>query len=218
MKLVGVLRLPYEMWRFPFRVIERQVVSRLPKDALPRVRFERWLGMADEAAGQLLGDRQTARRGEALKERADALSRAVTLEETAQRKRARADEQLEAELEQARKDRAAAQQQQQQAVAETRAAEQARKRKSAQQAQRRARAAKKRADEKAAAQAESVAEAKRAEQARISAQEKAKAKPAAEKLKDAAGKHTEAAAKRSEADRVEELTAEQREVRRAPSS
>lgn len=218
MKLAGVLRVPYEMWRLPLRVIERQVVSRLPEDALPRVAFERWLGMADEMAGQLLGDRQTARRGEALKERADALSRAVTLEETAKRKRARADEQLERERELARKDRAAAQEQHQQAVAKTRAEEQARKRKAAQQAQRRARAAKKRADEKAAAQAQAADEAKRAEQARITAQEKAKVEPATEKLQDAAGKLTEAAAKRSEADRVEELTEEQRQQRRASSS
>lgn len=218
MKLAGVLRLPYALVRFPLRVIEQQLVSRLPKQAPPRLVYERALGMLDEVAGQLLGDRQTARRGEALQERADALSRAVTLEETAQRKRARADEQLEREREKARKDRAAAQQQHQRAVAETRAQEQARKREAAQQAQRRAKAAKTRADEKAAAQAKAVDEEKRAEKARIDAQEKAKAEPAITELKDAAGKQADATAKRSAADRVEELTEQQRQERRAPSN
>jgi len=164
-------------------------------------------------AGQLLGDRGT-KRGAALTERADALSRAVTLEETAQRKWARADEQLERGRQQARKDRAAAQHEHTQAVTETRAAEQARKRKVAQQAQRRAKAAKARADEHAGTLVKAVDDAKRAKQARVTAQEKAAAAPATAELKDAAAKQTEAAEQRSDADRVQELAKAERQERR----
>ena len=134
--------------------------------------YERGLGLLDGVAGQLLGDHRTAERGAALQDRADALSRAVTLEENAQRKRAQADEQLERERGQAAKDRAAAQQEHQQAVAETRATEQERKRTLAQQAQTRAKAATKQADEKAAGQAKAVEDAERAEQSRVTAQAK----------------------------------------------
>ncbi len=214
MKLVGVFRLQYAVVRYPLQLIEQQLVSRLPRQAPPRLAYERGLGLLDGVVGQLLGDRGTAKRGAALTERADALSRAVTLEETAQRKRARADEQLERGRQQARKDRAAAQHEHTQAVTETRAAEQARKRKVAQQAQRRARAAKARADEHAGTQAKAVDDAKRAKQARVTAQEKAAAAPATAELKDAAAKQTEAVEQRSDADRVQELAKAERQERR----
>ena len=214
MSLTGVLRLPYALVRFPLRVIEKQLVSRLPQEAPPRLAYERGLGLLDGVAGQLLGDHRTAERGAALQDRADALSRAVTLEETAQRKRARADEQLEHGRQQARKDRAAAQHEHKQAVTETRTAEQARKRKVAQQAQRRAKAAKTRADEHAGTQAKAVDDAKRAKQARITAQEKAAAQPATAELKGAAAKQTEATEQRSDADRVQQLARAERKERR----
>jgi len=195
----------------------KQLVSRPPQEA-PRLAYERGLGLLDGVAGQLLGDHRTAERGAALQDRADALSRAVTLEENAQRKRAQADEQLERERGQAAKDRAAAQQEHQQAVAETRATEQERKRTLAQQAQTRAKAATKQADEKAAGQAKAVEDAERAEQSRVTAQEKAAAQPATAELKDAAQKQTDAAEQRADADGVEELAKAEQQERREQSA
>jgi hypothetical protein len=62
-----IAKLQYAAARLPFTLFDQRVVARYwDRDAPVRVGFERWLGSLDLLAGQLLGDDEISRRGQAL--------------------------------------------------------------------------------------------------------------------------------------------------------
>src|SRR5512133_1516449 len=91
----AVLRFQYQIARIPFQLIEDQMAARLYSEAPARLFYERSLGTLDATIGNLLGDARLQRRGAALVERSDALSRAAKLDAKATAKREQADAKLE---------------------------------------------------------------------------------------------------------------------------
>ena len=92
----AVLRFQYQIARVPLQLIENQMAARLGSEAPARLFYERSLGAIDATVGNLLGDRELAKRGAALVERSDALGRAAQLDATATQNREQADATLEA--------------------------------------------------------------------------------------------------------------------------
>ncbi|MDV6278888.1 IF2 family translation initiation factor, partial [Rhodococcus erythropolis] len=91
---ITLLRVQYKIVRIPLQLVEDHLMSRLPTESSARLMYEHTLGVLDSAVGSALGDRDSERRGDALVERSDALSRATTLEEEAARTEAEADAEL----------------------------------------------------------------------------------------------------------------------------
>ena len=91
-----VLRFQYQIARLPLQLIEDQVAARLHSEAPARLLYERSFGALDATVGKLLGDPQLEKRGAALVERSNSLSKAAKLDATATRNREQADAKLEA--------------------------------------------------------------------------------------------------------------------------
>jgi hypothetical protein len=113
----------------------------------------------DATVGNAMGDLKLHKRGSALAERSDTLSRAARLDAAATQKEEHADEDLEEAHDAKERD-----------VQEARTDADQRKPAAAEAAQKRTAAAKRQADELAAQRTESVEKAKREEQARIRAE------------------------------------------------
>jgi hypothetical protein len=201
----AVLRFQYQLVRFPLQLIEERVVSRMGTEAPARLFYERTLGVLDTTVGSALGDARLERRGAALADRTDALSRAAQLEATATQKQKHADAELTSTRDEAFKDQKQARAAKEHAVEEARTAAQERKRAAAEAAEKRTAAAKQQTDEVAARRKKAADEAKGQEQDRIRAAEQKATAAAEAKLKDAQAKRAEAASKRAKADRVEDL-------------
>jgi hypothetical protein len=201
----AVLRFQYQLVRFPLQLIEERVVSRIGTEAPARLFYERTLGVLDTTVGSALGDARLERRGAALADRTDALSRAAQLEATATQKQKHADAELTSTRDEAIEDQKQARAAKEHAVEEARTAAQERKRAAAEAAEKRTAAAKQQTDEVAARRKKAAEEAKRQEQDRIRAAEQKATAAAEAKLKDAQAKRAEAASKRAQADRVEDL-------------
>jgi hypothetical protein len=215
----AVLRVQYQIARFPLQLIEEQVMTRLDSEASLRLIYERSLGVLDAAAGNVLGVPTLAQRGVTNIERSDTLMRAADLDAAANATVAQADSEL--------KDaRGAATQAEDEAHEEkAREAEQARdtaegrKRAARKAADQRADAAKKQADETAAQRKGAAEAAKREEHAVIRAGEKLAEADAQAKLDEAQDNRGVAARKRAEADRLEDLADVEKAKRRsAPST
>ncbi|GAA4535993.1 IF2 family translation initiation factor [Mycobacterium paraffinicum] len=209
----AVLRFHYQLARFPLQVIEDRVVTRIPTEAPARLLFERSLGMLDTTVGNVLDDPKLVKRGTALVERSDALSRAAQLDAKAAARKEQADAKLRSARDEAIEDRQEAQAATQQEIAEARNAAEQRKREAAQSAQQQSAAAKRRADEAADRQKRTVESAKRQVETRTQAAEKAASEVAAVKIDEAEDKLGDAAEKRSEADRVAQLAAAEKRQR-----
>ena len=91
-----VLRFQYQIARLPLQLIEDQVVARLRSEGPARLLYERSFGALDATVGKLLGDPQLEKRGAALVERSNALSKAAKIDATATRNRQQADAKLAA--------------------------------------------------------------------------------------------------------------------------
>ncbi|GAB1813984.1 IF2 family translation initiation factor [Mycobacterium sp. MUNTM1] len=178
---LAVLRFHYQLARFPLRLIEDQVVNRIPTEAPARLLYERSLGMLDSTVGSALGDETLAKRGAALVERTDTLGRAGQLDAQAAVRKAQADAKLRSARDEAIQEREEAQNATQQEVKEARIG--------------------------AAQRKQTVESAKRQVEDRAHAAEKAAAKASAAKLDEAEDKLGEAAQQRAEADRVAQLAA-----------
>ena len=146
----AVLRFQYQIARFPLQLIEEQVVAGMSSEAPARLLYERWLGGLDAAVGKMLGDPDLEKRGTALIERSDALSRAAQLDATATQNQERADDELKAKSGKAIEDQKDARAVREREVEEARTAAEERKRAAAEAAQKRTAAAKQQADELAA--------------------------------------------------------------------
>lgn len=209
----AVLRLQYQVARFPLQVIEDRVVARLDSEAPARLFYERSLGMLDLAVGNALSAPDVEQRGAALIERSEALRRAAQLDETATEVQNQAEAELESTREQAKREKQQAEQDRQREIEEARQTASERKQNAVQDAQKKAADAKEEADQLAAQRVKSAEAARRQEEAVISTTEKSVEKLAQTKLDDAADKAGAAAAKRAQADRVEDLADTEKEKR-----
>ncbi|MDT5229982.1 MAG: hypothetical protein QOI39_482 [Mycobacterium sp.] len=215
----ALLRVQYQIARFPLQLIEEQVITtRLYAEAPLRLFYERSLGLLDAAAGNVLGVPALAQHGVTKIERTDKLMRAADLDAVANATVAQADSEL--------KDaRGAATQAEEDAHAEkTRVAVQARdtaeerKRAARKAADQRTEAAEKQADETAAQRKGAVEAAKRQEHAVVRAGEKLAEADAQAKLDEAQDNRGVAATKRAEAERFEDLADEEKAKRRSARS
>jgi hypothetical protein len=116
----AVLRLQYQLARFPLQVIETQVVGRMDTEAPARLLYERSLGRLDLAVGTALGATDLEQRGAALLERSDALARAATLDTAAERAVEQSEDELKDALDAAAQVRQQAPAEKQEAVIEAR--------------------------------------------------------------------------------------------------
>ena len=212
---IAVLRFQYHLVRFPLQVIEERVVARMSAEAPARLLYERTLGVLDATVGHALGDSELEKRGSALAERSDALSRAARLDAAASKKEQHADAELQAKRNKAIEDQEQAHDAMERGVEDARVEAEERKRAAAEAAERRTAAAKQQADEVAAQRRDSVEEAKRGAQARIQAAEQKASAAAQSKLTDAQAKRSEAASRRAQADRVEQLADAEQQKRQA---
>jgi hypothetical protein len=209
----AVLRLQYQVARFPLQVIEDRVMARLDSEAPARLFYERSLGMLDLAVGNALSASDVEQRGAALIERSEALRRAARLDETATEVHHQAEADLESTREQAKREKQQAEQDREREIKEARQTASERKQSAVQNAQKKAADAKEQADQVAAQRVKSAEAARRQEEAVISATERSVEKVAQAKLDDAADKAGTASAKRAQADRVEDLAAAEKEKR-----
>jgi hypothetical protein len=212
----GVLRLEYAAVRFPLRVLDQRVFARyLSDDAPVRLGYERLLGLVDRWAGQALEDEAVGGRGDALRERSDALEQAARLDAEAAQQRSDADAKVQAEMTKAREQREEAERKKSEEVAEARRRSQAEKRRAEQEAKKEAEAKKETADEQARKAKRAAAARKKAEHDRIATNETQATQPAKAKLSDAVDKQSTARAQKAAADRLDELAAKEKEDRRS---
>ena len=211
----AVVRFQYQIARLPLQLIEDRVASRLGSEVPARLFYERSLGALDATVGNLLGDRELAKRGAALVERSNTLSKAAQLDATATRNREQADAKLEASRDDVLTDLKQARDATEQQAVEARANADQRKRVADEEARKRTAAAKKQAEDAAAQRQKTAETAKRQEEAKIRATEQMATNAAKSKLDDAQVKRGEAASKRAQADRIEETAGIEKQKRRS---
>ena len=90
----AILRTQYRFVRVQIRIVEEQVIDRMPPGAAMRLLYDRMVGAVDATVGVALGDRALAAEGVARIERAAELDEAVQLDEVAARRFRQADEEL----------------------------------------------------------------------------------------------------------------------------
>lgn len=212
---IAVLRFQYQLVRLPLQVIEDRVVARMGAETPGRLFYERSLGVLDATVGHVLGDPKLKKRGSALAERSDALSRAARLDAAATAKEEHADAELEAKSAKAAEDQEQAREAKARGVEQARTEADQRKRAAADAAEKRADAAKRQVDDVAARRKLSAEKAERVAQASIRADEQKANAVAESKLKDAQAKRGEAESKRAQAARVEQLADVEKQTRQA---
>lgn len=211
----AALRVQYRIVRYPLGLIEKQMATRLGPRALPRLLYERSLGLLDPAAGNVLDATALAQRGVTKIEQSDNRMRAADLDAEADATVADASSKL--------KDaRAAAAQTEEVADAKkTRELKQARetaderKRAARKAAQQSADTTKKRADDTARQRKGAAEAAKKEGHAVIHVSEKAAEADAQAKLEHARETRSAAAHKRAEASRLEDLAGDEKTTRRS---
>ncbi|ANW65587.1 hypothetical protein BCA37_20250 [Mycobacterium sp. djl-10] len=201
----AVLRLQYQLVRFPLGMIDQQIRARIDEDAPVRLIFERSLGALDATVGQLLGDPALTDRGTTMKVRSETLAQAVDLEARAEATEQAAETAVEEQVEDARATQQKARQDRERAVAGAKADAAERKRTAAANADAAKSAAQRRADEAARKRVDAAEAKKRAQQDAISSAENAVVAEAEEQQDHAREKAGAAASLRARADRVEEL-------------
>lgn len=210
----AVLRFQYQLARVPLQLIEDQVVARMGSESPARLLYERSVGRLDVAVGTALGAPEVERRGTALIERSEALTRAARLDTAAER----ATEQAAADLKDATvtaavvREEARAEKVDEAIRARTNAAHE--KVAAINNAEKRVAKVSKQADDVAAKRKEAVESAKRREQDKIRAAERSAEKVADAKTRDAQKKRSDAAAKRGQADRVEQMADAKKQQRK----
>ncbi|OBA84894.1 hypothetical protein A5662_04720 [Mycobacteriaceae bacterium 1482268.1] len=204
----AVLRLQYQLARVPLQLFEDRVVGRLGEEAPARLFYERSVGKLDIAVGSVLGAPDVQRRGAALIERSDALSRAARLDEAAHR----AVKEAETDLVDAQAAAAAVRQEARadklEEATQARAAAAHEKVAAINEAEERVETVKEKADQAAAERRAAVEAAKREKQEKIRAAEQSAAAVAEAKVEDAQAKRSAAATELAQADRVEQLADE----------
>jgi hypothetical protein len=211
----AMLRFQYKLVRLPLQLIEDRVIVRMGAEAPTRLFYERSLGVLDATVGHVLGDAKLEKRGSALAERSDALTRAARLDAAATQKEDRADAELKAKRDKVIDVQKQAREAKERGVEEARSEADERKRAAEETGAKRTAAALQQADESAAHRKNSIDEGKREAQARIRTVEEVASAAAESKLKDAQVKRIEAESKRAQADRVETLANGEKQKRQA---
>jgi hypothetical protein len=214
----AVLRVQYQIARFPLQLIEEQVMTRLYAEAPLRLFYERSLGLLDAAAGNVLGVPALAQRGVTKIERSDRLMRAADLDAVANATVAQADSELKDALGAATQTEEDAHAEKARVAMQARDTAEERKRAARKAADQRTEAAEKQADETAAQRKGAVEAAKRQEHAVVRAGEKLAEADAQAKLDEAQDNRGVAATKRAEAERFEDLADEEKAKRRSARS
>lgn len=209
----AVLKLQYQVARFPLQMIDDRVVARMDNEAPARLFFERSLGMLDTAVGTALGDPVLRKRGVTLVDRSDALRRAARLDEAAAENAKQAEADLKATQQKAMQEKQEAFEETTRETERARKEAQQRKRAAVEDAEKRIVEDKKRADDIAAQRKKNVESAKRREEAEIADAEQTVAKVAGAKLEDAQDKRVDAAVTRAQADRIEDLADAEKQKR-----
>lgn len=186
----SVLRLQYRVARFPLGVIERQLRF-LPSDAMPRLMYERGLGMLDGIVGSVVGDEDIATRGALTNERAQAVLRAEELDRRAATEKQAADAQLRNAHERAADEREEARTKREQEVEQARTERAEREKRAAQEAAQKKAAQTAQATRQAEKQRQSAEATKRKQQAAVREAEKQASEPAKITLEDAVAKKLE---------------------------
>jgi hypothetical protein len=215
---LAVLRLQYQVARFPLHVIEEQVVARARTEAPARLFYERSLGMLDTTVGTALRDDKLVEQGVAMVERSEALTRAAQLDANATatvKQSGRKVNKAENEAIQQRQEARAATKDE---VKEAREAAQKRKREAVKSVHDKADLAKRHADEVAAGRKQAADSNKRRAETKADAAQQAATKAATAKLSEAQAMREQAADKRAEAERVEDLAAAEKNDRKANDS
>jgi hypothetical protein len=210
----AVMRFQYEMARLPFQLIEEQVVARLGAEAPARLFYERSLGVLDATVGAALGDLEIAERGVALAVRSDALDRAAELDATAAEERQQTDDELKAKRDKAIKDQKGTREAKQRTSGGTPIQADQRKHTADEASAKRAASAKHKAAE-VAARRNNAADMAQRDEARIQQAEQNATAAAESQLKDVQQKRSAAATQRAQADQIEELTDEDKQMRLA---
>ena len=211
----AVLRLQYQLARFPLQVIETQVVGRMDTEAPARLLYERSLGRLDLAVGTALGAADLEQRGAALLERSDALAHAARLDTAADRTVEQSEAELKDALDAAAQVRQEAPTEKQEAVMEARVGAAHEKAAAIQNAEDRVAQAKKQTDKVAAQRKNAVEAAKREEQDKIRAAEQSVTAVSTAKSEDAQKKRSDAATKLAQATRVGQLADSEKQQRRS---
>jgi hypothetical protein len=209
-------KLEYNALRMPLSILERRfIATRLSDDASLRLGFEKALGSLDLLAGQLLGDDELSRRGQALTHRADRLRKTTALEAKAEQRQREAAEKLEQRTDEAERDRQAAQSQERERLAAIRGKEQADKQQARRQAQAREQAEKRRVEKQTQAKIAQAETAKSSKLKQVDARKNRATAPARKQLADASANQTQARAKKMTADQLGQLAAKERVSRQA---
>lgn len=207
-------KLEYAAARLPFTLLEEHFVAPYWDDeAALRLAFEHFLGSLDEVAGWLLADEHISRRGHALRRRTEFLAKAGDLDTKAQARRAQAEERLQAAQVNARQTRVQAREEVNDEIAASYQQLREVKEQAQEQADARADADKAQAEQTAQTRAAQAEQAQQAEQDRISAEQDQVKAAASQQLSDAAHKHASATERRQEADRLNQLAANERDER-----
>jgi|SRR3954453_15146732 hypothetical protein len=211
----AVLKVQYQLARFPLQLVDERVFGRMESDAPARLLFERSLGLLDVTVGNALRAPELEQRGTELIERSDALRHAAQLDAAAKENIKAAGSNVRATREKAAKERQDAQAEEESAVKNARAAAANRKRAAVDNAEKRIATGRKLADEVAAQREGAVEAAKRDEEAMIRAAEQSTVAAADAKLEGARDKRDTAASKAAQADRLEELADTEKQQRRS---
>lgn len=202
---VALLRLQYQLARFPLHLIEQQVAARVDPEAPGRLFYERSLGTLDATVGRLLGDEALMERGAVRIERSATLGEAARLDAEATEKQARADATRNRRHRQAVDDQQEAKQTREQEVATAKSEAAQRKRDADKAAQKSKASAERQIDTTADQRVRSAQDSRRAKQATIGKAERAAVADASERLQDARGMREGAESIRDQADNIEEL-------------
>jgi hypothetical protein len=219
---VNVLTIPrtvigaeYAALRLPLTVLETKVVGRyLEEESTFRLTFEKALGTVDATVGRALGDADLTRRGAALTRRSEILEKAVSLEEKAAVRKKAAGASLKQAKQTAERKRADAQQRAQAEVKQIHDDQQAERRAAEEQAQAVAQARVEAADREAEVKLQQEQSTFDEQLTSIDSRTAARvAKPKAE-LKEASQLRTDAARERKTAERLGELVDTEKASRR----
>lgn len=197
-----VLRFQYQLARIPLQLIEEQMAAWMGSQAPPRVFYARSLAALDATVGSLLGgDPKLQKRGAALLEHSDALSRTAQLDAKATQKHEQAGDELNAKRNNAIKTQNNARAAKERHVKEARTA-----------------AAKQPADDGAAQRNKSTEAVKHEEPAQITAAEQQATAAAVSNLNDAQATRIDAASQRAQADQIEQLADVDKQKRQSEPS
>jgi hypothetical protein len=215
----AVLRLQYEAASLPLRIVEQRIVGRyLGGDSGVHLALERFVSSMDSTAGRLLGDSELVERGRRGTRYADALDRAVHLEQSAEQRRTSADQMRQGREHDAKRRRQEALDSERKRV--TKAAQRVKtERKQAEEgAEQKIEDGKRSADQRAAEQRARAKTEQQAQEKRIAARTEQQTAGPKRQLKQGGQEKAEAEREQRDAEKLAQLADRERASRGNPSS